>query len=304
MQPDEGYLKSDDGVRLFYRKVGTGADTVIVPNGMYLIEDFKRLANGRTLVVYDPRNRGRSDTVDDPSKLARGILNDVDDLEAIRRQLSLERVALLGHSYVGLLVILYAMKYPDRITRIVQIGPMEPRPGKTYPAHLTANDTVVQQVFARLAELQKEPAAREPEEQCRKFWSVLGAIYVTNPADAARIDWGRCDLPNERNFMKYWMGSLMHSMKALNLAEGEFAKVTSPVLTIHGTKDRSAPYGGGREWALLLPNARLVTVEGGGHAPWIESPQVVFSAIETFLAGGWPDAAQRVERLDPNDGNA
>jgi proline iminopeptidase len=304
MQPDEGYLKSDDGVRLFYRRMGTGADTVIVPNGMYLIEDFKHLANGRTLIVFDVRNRGRSDAVDDPSKLARGIRNDVDDLETIRRQLGLERVALLGHSYMGLMVILCAMKYPDRVTRVVQVGPMEPRPGKTYPAHLTANDTVVQQVFAKLAELQKEPATRDVEEQCRKFWSVLGAIYVTDPADAARLDWGRCGLPNERNFMKYWMGSLMPSIKALDLTDSEFAKVTAPVMTIHGTKDRSAPYGGGREWALLLPNARLVTVEGAGHAPWIESPQIVFSAIETFLAGAWPDSAQRIERLDPDDRNS
>jgi proline iminopeptidase len=304
MLPDEGYLKSDDGVRLFYRKIGTDAETVIVPNGMYMIEDCKRLASGRTLFVYDVRNRGRSDAVDDPSKLARGILNDVDDLEAIRRQLGLERVALLGHSYIGLMVILYAMKHPDRVARVVQIGPMEPHHGKTYPAHLTANDTVVQEVFARIAELRKDPTPREPEEQCRKFWSVLRTIYVTSPADASRIDWGRCDLPNERNMMKYWMGSLIPSIKALNLTGDDFAKVKSPVLTVHGTKDRSAPYGGGREWALLLPNARLVTVDGGGHAPWIESPQIVFSAIETFLAGAWPDTAQRIERLDPNEGNA
>jgi pimeloyl-ACP methyl ester carboxylesterase len=264
---------------------------------MYLLNDFKHLAAGRALLFYDVRNRGRSDPIDDPSKLARGILNDVDDLEAVRRQLGIERVTLLGHSYIGVLVVLYAMKYPDRVGRVVQIGPSEPYQGKAYPAHLTANDTVVQQVFAKLAELQKEPAAREPEEQCRKFWSVLGTIYVTNPADAARIDWGRCDQPNERNFMKYWMGSLMPSMKALDLTASEFAKVKSPVLTIHGTKDRSAPYGGGREWALLLPNARLVTSEGGGHAPWIESPQVVFSAIETFLAGAWPESARKIDSV-------
>jgi proline iminopeptidase len=304
MLPDEGYLKSDDGVRLFYRKLGTGAETVIVPNGMYLIEDFTRFANGRTLVVYDVRNRGRSETVDDAPKLARGILNDVDDLEAIRRQLGLERITLLGHSYIGLLVILYAMKHPDRVTRVVQIGPMEPHHGKTYPAHLTANDGVLQAVFAKLAELRKDPTPREPEEQCRKFWSVLRTIYVTDPADAGRIDWGRCDLPNERNMMKYWMGSLIPSIKALNLTTDDFAKVKAPVLTVHGTKDRSAPHGGGREWALVLPNARLVTVEGGGHAPWIEAPDYVFSAIQTFLGGAWPDTAQRIERLDPNEGNA
>jgi proline iminopeptidase len=299
MAADEGYLKSDDGVRLFYRRVGAGVETVIVPNGMYFLDEFKHLAAGRSLVFFDVRNRGRSDTVGDPSKLARGILNDVDDLEAVRRQLGIESVALLGHSYMGLLVVLYAMKHPDRVKRVIQIGPMEPRQGKTYPAHLTANDGVVQQVFAKLAELQKEPAAREPEEQCRRFWSVLRTIYATNPADASRLDWGRCDLPNERNFMKYWMGSLMPSIKALDLTGDDFAKVQTPVLTIHGTKDRSAPYGGGREWALLLPNARLVTVENAGHAPWIEAPEKVFGAIATFLAGTWPEAARRVESLDP-----
>src|SRR5437667_10930358 len=39
-------------------------------------------------------------------------------------------------------------------------------------------------------------------------------------------------------------------------------------LTVHGTKDRSSPYGGGREWALMLPNARLLTIENVAHAPW------------------------------------
>ena len=45
----------------------------------------------------------------------------------------------------------------------------------------------------------------DPEAACRTFWSVLRAIYVANPADAERIDWGRCELPNERNFMQYWL---------------------------------------------------------------------------------------------------
>jgi pimeloyl-ACP methyl ester carboxylesterase len=128
---------------------------------------------------------------------------------------------------------------------------------------------------------------------------VLRLIYVTSPADADRVDWGRCELPNERNLMKYWMGSLIPSIKALNLTGDDFAKVKATVLTIHGTKDRSAPYGGGREWALLLPNARLVTVENAGHAPWIEAPEKVFGAIETFLGGAWPETARSVKSLDP-----
>ena len=76
---------------------------------------------------------------------------------------------------------------------------------------------------------------------------------------------------------------------------------TAPVLIVHGTRDRSAPYGGGREWALLLPDARLVTVEDSAHAPWIEAPDLVFDSLNTFLDGAWPEAAERVTVLDPRD---
>ncbi len=33
----------------------------------------------------------------------------------------------------------------------------------------------------------------------------------------------------------------------------------------------------------MLPHARLVTIENAAHAPWIEAPDVVFGAIESFL---------------------
>jgi pimeloyl-ACP methyl ester carboxylesterase len=83
--------------------------------------------------------------------------------------------------------------------------------------------------------------------------------------------------------MKYWMEHIMPSLRQLSISDDDMARVTVPVLTIHGTHDRSAPYGGGREWAARLPNARLVTVERAGHAPWIEAPDAVVSAIDEFL---------------------
>ena len=50
-----------------------------------------------------------------------------------------------------------------------------------------------------------------------------------------------------------------------------------PVLTIHGTWDRNAPYAAGREWALTLPNARLITVEGAAHQVTADAPEIVVS---------------------------
>ena len=301
MQPSEGYVTTEDGVRLFFQTLGNGPQAVVIPNGFHLFDDFKHLADGRTLIFYDLRNRGRSDHVSDGSKLSRGIHHDVDDLEAVRRNFKISKTDVIGHSYMGLMVILYAMKYAAHVNRIVQVGPMEPRPGKQYPAHLTGADATLREVFAKLEDLQKERGSVEPKEFCRKFWSVLGVIYVVNPADAERINWGRCDLPNELNFMKYWNENIFPSIQSLELTTEEIAKVKTPVLTIHGTRDRSAPYGGGREWAMLLPNARLVTVENAGHAPWIEAPEKVFGSIKAFLDGTWPEEAEKVESLDPKD---
>lgn len=295
MPPPEGYVTTDDGVRLFFQTLGNGPQTVVVPNGICLLDDFKPLADHRTLIFYDLRNRGRSDAVSDGSRLARGIHADVDDLEAVRRHFGISRANVIGHSYMGLMAILHAMKYGDHVRRVVRVGPMGPHHGKLYPTHLTNTDATLRDVLAKLAELQKERASHDPKDYCRKFWWVLRVMYVADPADAGKIKWDRCDLPNELSFMRYWTEHLLPSIQGLNLSAEEVAKVKEPVLTIHGTKDRSAPYGGGKDWALLLPNGRLVTVEKAAHAPWIEAPETVFGSIETFLDGRWPSSAEKVE---------
>ena len=82
-------------------------------------------------------------------------------------------------------------------------------------------------------------------------------------------------------------------MRTLAPTREALANVTTPVLTIHGRRDRSAPYGAGRDWAMSLGNARLLTIEQGGHAPWIEAGEEVGSAVETFLDGAWPERATR-----------
>jgi pimeloyl-ACP methyl ester carboxylesterase len=299
--PGEGYVTTVDGIRLYFQKLGSGPKTVIIPNGLYLLDDFKRFAAGRTLIFYDLRNRGRSDAVTDGAKLKRGIHHDVDDLDAVRRHFGVSQPDVIGHSYVGLAVALYAMKYPAHAGRVVQIGPLQPSQDRQYPAHLTNSDRTLREVFAQLAEIQKERQSLDPVEFCKKFWSILRLIYVADPADAGKIDWGRCDLPNERNFRQFWGQYIFPSIMELQIAPEEFAKAKMPVLIVHGTKDRSSPYGGGRDWAMLLPNARLLTVEETAHAPWLEAPEIVFGSIQMFLDGAWPQEARTVTSLDSAD---
>jgi pimeloyl-ACP methyl ester carboxylesterase len=53
-----------DGVRLYYRISGTGPETVLAPFALFHESALDPLARrGRQIVAYDPRGRGRSDSV-------------------------------------------------------------------------------------------------------------------------------------------------------------------------------------------------------------------------------------------------
>lgn len=292
---NEGYITAPDGVRLYFHALGEGPK-VLLPNGLHLLDDFAPLAERRTLIFYDVRNRGLSDTVTDPSKL-NGVADDVDDLDAVRRHFEIDKADLIGHSYTGSMLALYAMKHPAHVSRMVQIGPMQPDPATQYPAHLTGADATMTEVFSKIGQMQKERCPTEdPQAACERFWSVLRRLYVVDAADAGKIKWGRCELANERNFMGYFLRIMLPSIQKVDFSAAALKGVEAPVLVVHGTRDRSAPYGGARDWAMRLPNARLLTVENAAHAPWIEEPELVLGSIGAFLDGVWPELAETVSR--------
>ena len=300
----EGYMTTDDGVKLYYQKMGDSESVLIIPNALYMFEDFKCLTQDHTVVFYDLRNRGCSEAVLDKKKLLKGIYHDVEDLETVRRHFTQGKVGLIGHSYLGLMAFLYAEKYPHRIERIVQIGPMSLKFGAEYPVHLTAVERKPIPDPAKMEELQllekQGYPETHPEEYCKKWWSVIRPFYVTNPKDTVKLRGDIHQYPNEwpSNQLVHFEKNIFPSIQKLNITKKQISRVTMPVLTIHGRKDRGVPYGSSREWVYTLPNARLLTLDNGGHMPWIEDPQKVFAAIRVFLKGGWPAEAEVVSEVD------
>jgi pimeloyl-ACP methyl ester carboxylesterase len=75
------------------------------------------------------------------------------------------------------------------------------------------------------------------------------------------------------------------------------AGLRAPVLVMQGTDDL-VPLEASQEWAAALPDARLLSLEGAGHHPYLELPEVFFPAAETFLRGEWPESAEVVPQPD------
>ena len=63
MKSSEGFAFVRPGLHLYYRILGEGPETVVVPNANWLADLLHPLAEGRRLIFYDPRSRGRSSAV-------------------------------------------------------------------------------------------------------------------------------------------------------------------------------------------------------------------------------------------------
>jgi proline iminopeptidase len=55
-----------------------------------------------------------------------------------------------------------------------------------------------------------------------------------------------------------------------------------PALILHGSED-TRPAEGVRSLVEALPNARMLVIEGAGHLPWVERPEVTAEAMNAFL---------------------
>jgi proline iminopeptidase len=286
----EGYVTAEDGTRLFYRAIGDGSQEIVVPVGLFLEDALRPLANdARRLVFYDPRGRGRSDS---PDTLHVSLEHQISDVEAIRQGLGIERMALIGWSGLGMEMAVYAMRHPDRVTRIVQVAPVAPRNSPhNERAYAERTSRIDEDALTRLeARRAAGEFADDPAGYCRARTEITRVASFARAERAAEVP-DVCEYPNE------WSENLEPLFRALLGSFGDYdwradlVSLQVPRLVIHGAAD-AFPVEGSREWVQGFPSARLIVLEDAGHYPFIERPDAFFPAVDAFLDGEWPPEAE------------
>lgn len=293
-RPAEGQVMGD-GASLFYRMVGAGPDILVMIHGGpgmdmgYMVPDFGPLAERHRLLFYDQRGAGRSQRLRDDASLYT-MDRHVADLEALRRQFGLEKLTLVAHSFGPAIAARYAMAHPDRVARMVFIGPVPPRAGdlwKRYGDNLESRLTSEER--AELARLETAMVSGEdPVQACRAYWAIAVKPRVASPELVSRVTGEFCGAGAEA--IRAGMG-IAGPHTTTSLGEWDFrsglAAVRAPTLIIHGEAE-AIPMDLVEEWTTALPNARLVKVPGASHFPYVERPELVWPAIESFLREARP----------------
>jgi proline iminopeptidase len=292
------FIDAGDGVRLWFTEGGTGSPVIVIHGGPgmdhdSLSADLGPLRLHHRVIEYDQRGGGRSTLPADDALLT--IDHHVSDLEAVRKHFGFAKVTLLAHSFGPAIAARYAIRYPDRVERMIFLSPVPPVKGKFFEELGTSLLSRLNEAqLKRSDELQQAfETAPDVTAVCREYWSLLTPPRLAKGVPVGVVKSDLCTAPPEA--IRYGM---MRTNPATIASLGdwdwtaELVKVPAPTLVIHGDED-AIPMAMVTKWVTAMPNARILRLAHTGHFPHAEQPKIVFPAIETFLGGGWPKEAEK-----------
>lgn len=214
--------------------------------------------HGYTVLAPDLPGHGRSagDPLPSVEALAEWVM-------ALLDALGVKRAAVIGHSMGSLVALELAARFPGRLARLALLGTSLPM-----------------------------PVARPLLDACRD--DEPRAVDMVNTwSYSAAAQFGGSALPGlwllgmNRRLMQRQKAGVFHvDMSACNAyarTPDSLAHLGLPVLMLAGSQDRMTPPRAAKTLQAHLPNARLLVIEGSGHALMAERPDAVLDALIAFL---------------------
>ena len=280
-----------NGARLAVRQVGAGHPIVVLHGGPdfdygYLLPEIDRLAGLGQLLLYAQRGRGRSYAGEGPDDVS--IESEMADLDAVRALSGSEAVAIIGHSWGGVLAMEYAVRYPERVSHLVLVGsaPASHADALSLRSHLRSLRTPDQQ--DRMQELRADGAYLAGDVDAEaELYRIHFARALRDPADVDRV---------VRRLRRTFTPEAIVAARAIE--DGLYAQTWDvasydllprlrtlrlPTLVVRGDHD-FVPTAISAHIAEAVPDARLVVIAECGHFVFMEQPDAILAEIAQLLA--------------------
>jgi class 3 adenylate cyclase len=270
MEPRIQYAKTADGVSIAFWTLGEGMPLVhmpAIPWSHIQLEwqdpegrrCYERLVEKRKLVRYDGRGTGLSDREVTDFSLDAQMLN----LEAVVDRLGLERFALFAPSSSGPAAIAYAAQHPERVSHLVLWCSWVRASDWSHSPQLRALRGLVDRDWETYTETYAHVAVG---------WSAGAGAQQAAALMRESVTQGA---------MQAWA----EAVRRFDVTD-LLPQVRSPTLVLHRRQFPLLGVDVARGLSSLIPNARLVLLEGTSGVPWVGDMEAVASAIDEFLGEG------------------
>jgi pimeloyl-ACP methyl ester carboxylesterase/DNA-binding winged helix-turn-helix (wHTH) protein len=257
------FCRTADGTRVAWAATGEGLPLVRAANWLSQMDLertvpefthwFEGLTRGRQLIRYDERGYGLSDwstnfTMDEW----------IEDLDAVADAAGLDRFPLLGVSQGGPLAVAYAARRPERVSRLV-LNAAYAR-GRMAQAHNTAEHEE--------AALDLKLTLSGWSAQNHSHQRFYGAQFF---ADDTPEKWDTFTSFQRRSVSPANGARFLEEQTRLDVADLA-RQVRCPALIVHSRNDPRVPLSQATELAELIPDSRLVVLDGRNHLLTADEP--------------------------------
>jgi proline-specific peptidase len=265
-----------NGIKLYYEVHGDGYPLFMLhgygATSKVWIGQVDALSRHYKVIVYDQRSSGKSDHPSEEYTLD----TLVEDLKGLMDYLKVENTHLMGQSMGGWVSQNFALKYPDRVNKLVLIATNHKGAG-TY----TLRDTLIE--LYELAKTNKEDA----------FWKYAKLVHHRSFLKEMKADpeknfyglWSAKDLMEEfiDNQMTPKDYELLEKAASMHSLLDRLSEVKHPTIIIRGSLDRFSPQLVMDEMHAALANSTIKSFENSGHHVFIERAPEVNESIIDFL---------------------
>lgn len=274
-------MKADvNGTSLYYEVVGSGNPLLIMHGGLGFDHTYFRpwidpLAKDSKLIFYDHRGNGRSDR----SKPLDDVYHSTwaDDANALKEHLGIEKMALMGHSYGGVIALHYALRYPETLSGLIL--------ATTYPAW-NYKDAALQKARERgtpeqISAIENRFFERVKDDaDLEELAGLIGNMYFHDPNNPIAADFG---IDVQFSADGYNRGFV--DIHAQHNVIDKLSEITIPTLVLCGSDDWITPYEQGS--AILhakIPNSKLIMFEKSGHCIFAEEQEKFLNTVKDFMS--------------------
>jgi proline iminopeptidase len=272
--------------QMFCRYVGEGPPLLILHGGpefdhTYLVPGMDALSDSCRLIYYDQRGRGRSSGKANDVSMA----SEIDDIDSVRKHFGLDTVAIIGHSFGGLLAMNYAIAHPDRVSHLILMNSVPASSNEMERARARRRG-MMEPYRAEMERIASTDEFRKGDlATVSKFYKKHCEAMIKKAEQLDRVD---------LSLKHFTPDGVIRARGIENKLAGEtfsdpnydlvdrLKNFTGPTLIIHSDYDFISDQFMDRI-ARAMPNVQLVVLKDCGHFAFIEKPEEVKSLITGFV---------------------
>ncbi len=288
-------------VSLFVKVIGQGYPLVLMHGGPSLdhttLLPLEPLADQYTLIFYDHRCNGRSEGAEASTMTMDNLTADADTL---RQELGYDQWIVLGHSFGGNVALEYALRYPQRLSRLILMntGGDQGWVNHNAPELLAKRCYNAETVEAAHRFFNGQVTVDDYFPTLRKFLKAYS--YHSSLLDqpgiitlAMKLGLGP-PMKLRPEALIFGYGQMLQGWTVMD----RLGEIQVPTLVTAGRYDFLFPPEHQAILADRIPDARLELIECAGHNPQIEEKDVTVGIIRSFLTETTPAYAYN-EQVKP-----